>query len=186
MGSRRRSRPERPPAPREISPWGSTVNSALRISLATLMLIAGPGCSLILTKGPDPELHPPPECTTSVAAPVADTVIAAASLALAVAAAVVAAPGCPPPNQGGSEFCGFNKLAWFPAGAAAATAILFTTSAAVGYQRTSACRASLDPNALPPRGPVAPVTSLHPASPVEACPPVGDAPRVCTKATTWN
>jgi len=161
-------------------------NSMLRISLATLALVASPGCSLIFTKGPQPQANPPPECTASVAAPVADTVIAAASFALAVAAAVVAAPGCPPPNPGGSELCGFNKLAWFPAAGAAATTVLFTASAVVGYQRTSACGDSLAPDARPVPGPSLPGTSSLLDSQVKGCARVGDAPRVCTNAAPWN
>jgi hypothetical protein len=161
-------------------------NSILRISLAIVALVAGPGCSLIFAKGPQPEVYPPPECTSSVAAPVADTGIAATSFALAVAAAAVAAPGCPPPNPGGSELCGFNKLAWFPAGAAAALSVLFTASAVVGYQRTSACRDSLAPDARPLPGPVVPGTSSLLDSPGQGCARVGDAPRVCTNAAPWN
>jgi hypothetical protein len=55
---------------------------------------------------------------------------------------------------------------------------LFTTSAVVGYQTTSACRASLKPNALLPQ----PRASHLPASPSEVCAPVSDAPRVCPSA----
>jgi hypothetical protein len=165
----------------------------LRISLATLILIPNPGCSLILTKGPEPEVRPPPECTTSVAAPVADTVLATLSVALlglGVAGVVASGYGgvavsCPVSgcNSGVGEVLAISLSA---VAVGAATGALFITSAAVGYQRTSACRASLEPKALPALGPVVPATSLFPASPTKACAAVGDAPRVCTNATTWN
>ena len=146
------------------------------MSLAAVFVAALPGCSLILTKGPQPELHPPPECTTSVAAPVVDTVLAALSftlLGLGVAAETESSAPCT------GEFCSLNGIGqgsgWIAIAAGAATGILFTTSAVVGYQRTSACRASLEPNSLLPR----PRASLLPALPVEACGGVGDAPRTC-------
>jgi hypothetical protein len=151
-------------------------NSILRISSATLALVASPGCSLILTKGPQPELHPPPECTSSVAAPVVDTVLAALSftlLGLGVAAETEASAPCK------GEFCSLNGISqgagWIAIAAGAATGILFTTSAVVGYQRTSACRASQEPNALLPQA----RTLLLPVSPAKACAPLDDAPRVC-------
>ena len=60
----------------------------MRSTTALLMLavfgVATAGCSLFLTKGPQLEVQPPPPCTSSVAAPVVDTVLAAASLGLVV------------------------------------------------------------------------------------------------------
>jgi hypothetical protein len=159
------------------------VNLIPRALLATLLIVAGPGCSLILTKGPEPEVHPTPECTTSNAAPVADTVLAATSAALAIAAAAVAAQPCPPgPPFSVDSMCGYQHLAWFPAGGALLTGILFTTSAVVGYHRTSACRASLlEPNGQPPPPPVVLPSALLPRSPDEPCAPIGDAPRACNR-----
>jgi hypothetical protein len=160
------------------------VNSVLRISFATLALVASPGCSLVFTKGPEPEVHPPPECTTSVAAPVADTVFATASvvlLGLGVAAFADSTSSCK------GEFCGIGSGAGEVVGVGAIlvgalSGILFTTSAVVGYKRTSACRDSMAPDASPLSGSVVPATSLLPAAPWEACARVGDAPRVCTNA----
>jgi hypothetical protein len=155
------------------------LDSTLRISLATLFLGACPGCSLIFTHAPQPDVHPPPECTTSVAAPVVDTVVATASATLLGFGAAAAATPCTP---GDVNFCGLGQAAgWGAIVVGAVTGILFTTSAVVGYQRTSACRASLEPNALLPQ----PSASLLPASSVEVCASVGDAPRSCP-ATLWN
>ena len=146
------------------------------MSVAALFVAAFPGCSLIFTKGPQPELHPPPQCTESVAAPVVDTVLAALSvtlLGLGIAAEAESSAPC------AGQFCSLNGVGqgtgWIAIAAGAATGILFTTSAVVGYQRTSACRASLEPNALLPR----PKASLLPALPVEAFGAVDDAPRIC-------
>jgi hypothetical protein len=160
-------------------------DSILRISVATLILITSPACSLIFTKGPQPETKPAPECTTSVAAPVADTVLATASvvlLGLGVAAIADATAPCK-----GEAFCGIGSGAGEAVGigailVGALSGTLFTTSAVFGYQRTSACRASLEPNALPPSAPAIPATSLLPTAPSEACTRVSDVPRVCARA----
>jgi hypothetical protein len=160
------------------------VNLVLRLSLAALFLIASPGCSFIFTKGPEPEVHPPPACTTSVAAPVVDTVMVAASVALVIAGAGTASSQCNSSTSGfGFSFCGLNQGVGLGAViAGAVSGAVFTTSAAVGFNRTSACRASLEPNALPAPGPVVPATSLFPPSPTKACAPMGDAPRLCPRA----
>jgi hypothetical protein len=159
---------------------GGMVNSVLRISLATLILIASPGCSFIFTKGPEPEVHPPPECTTSVAAPAVDTVMIAASVALVVAGAATAASSCT--SGFGLNFCGLNQGVGLGAILlGAVSGVVFTSSAVVGFNRTSACRALLEPNALPPPSPVVPATSLFPASPTKACAGMGDVPHVCAR-----
>lgn len=150
------------------------------------MLIAAttPGCSLIFTKGPQPELHPPPECTASVAAPVTDTVLATLSVALlGLGVAGVVDSNSTRPCTPNSSLCSFGNgtestFSWGAVVAGAALGALFTASAVVGYQRTSACRASREPNALLQQ----PRAALLRASPVEACVPVSDAPRVCARA----
>jgi hypothetical protein len=159
------------------------VNSVLRISLAALFVVASPGCSLIFTKGPQPELHPqryadlhgttPLECTASVAAPVVDTTLAVVSFALLG----LGVAGAATHDQPNCEFlCGTEQaFGWVAVIVGAAMGALFTYSAVVGYQRTSACRASLEPNALLPQ----PRASLLPASPADACGAMDDAPRAC-------
>jgi hypothetical protein len=161
---------------------GSTLNTAL----ATLFLVASPGCSLILTKGPEPEVHPPPECTTSVAAPVTDTILAATSVALAIAGLAAASSSCPSTGQFGN--CGLGQGSGEIVGiGGAALGVLFGVSAGLGYARTSACRTSLAPGYLPPPTQLAPApeTALWPMLPSPGCLPTGDAPRLCAlKAPT--
>jgi hypothetical protein len=155
------------------------VNSVLRISLATLSVVASPGCSLIFTRGPQPEVHPAPECTASVAAPVVDTVLATASVTLLGLGVGAASTSCTGGSGPYPDFCGsVQQGGWGAVVVGAAMGALFITSAVVGYQRTSACRSSLEPNAMLPQ----PRASLLPASPAEACAPVGDAPRTCPRA----
>ena len=155
---------------------------SIRVPLAAFIAVS-PGCSLIFTKGPQPELHPAPECTQSVAAPVTDAVpatLSAALLGLGIAGAADSnsSPSC---TTGGGFYCsntGRDAEAGFGLGAivaGAALGVLFTASAVVGYQQTSACRASSEPSALLPQ----PRTLLLPASPAGACAAVGDAPRAC-------
>jgi hypothetical protein len=180
-------------AGQEVWRWGSAgaffprgpgghglLGSALRLSLVALLVGATPGCSLVLTKGPEPELHPPPECTTSVAAPVTDTLLAATSVALAIAGLAGSSSSCS--NTGGFNGCGIGKGTGEILGiAGAALGVLFAVSAGVGYGRTSACRASLGPDYVPPPTPPTPASesSLWPPTPSPGCPPQGDAPRVC-------
>jgi hypothetical protein len=165
---------------------GGMMNSVLRISLATLVLVASPGCSLILTKGPQTEMRPAPECTTSVAAPVVDTALATASFALSGFgvwnASASSRPTCGAASYPPSSFCtlgvvGWETAVWAVVVVGAGLGALFVTSAVIGYNRTSACRAL-----LPPPGPLVPATAPLPKSPAGTCAPIGDAPRICTKA----
>ena len=158
------------------------LDSALHLSLALLLLSASPGCSLILTKGPEPEVHPPPECTSSVVAPVADTILAAAAVTLAIA---VLATGCSSSTGFGNVGCGIGQGVGTGVGVGSgALALLFGVSAGFGYTRTSACRASLGPGYVPP-----PPTQLTPVPEASLWPPPrdclapADAPRVCALAT---
>jgi hypothetical protein len=138
----------------------------------TLVLVASPGCSLVYTRGPHPEIHPPPECTTSLAAPAADTALAVLSLTLlglGVASAAVRCPEC-----GGLDVVGLGAVVLGTGFGA-----LFTTSAAVGYGRTGACRSLKESNRPPPPAPPPASSTLLRALPSAACGPLGDAPRVC-------
>jgi hypothetical protein len=139
--------------------------------LVALVLVASPSCSLVYTRGPHPEIHPSPECTTSPAAPVADTGLAVLSLTLlGLGAASVGwvCPGC-----GALDLFGIGAIVLGTVFAA-----VFTTSAVVGYQRTGACRA-LKASEVPPAPLTASSSLLGPATPSEACPTSGDAPRRC-------
>lgn len=162
---------------------------------AMVLVLATPGCSFIFTRGPPPTPPPeglseppraaPPDCTSSVAAPVVDTVLGTMSLALLVAGIAGVAykePSCTP----GEWFCGFGRGYTQAVGGGAIivgtiTGAIFIASAAVGYQRTAACRAVLESSEqrLP-----APRTSVHPAAPREDC-PVDDAPRLCSRVAWW-
>jgi hypothetical protein len=148
-----------------------------------LLLGGAPGCSLILTRGPEVEIQPPPPCTTSNAAPVADTVLAVASAALAGLGVAAATSGSSCSGQGfGGIGCGIgNGVGDIAIAVGAPLTVLFAVSAGFGYNRTSACRASLPPDTiLPPTQltPV-PVTSLLPWKAPLGCAAAGDAPRVC-------
>ena len=148
-----------------------------RVLLATLILTVGPGCSLIFTRGPDPEAKPPPECTTSVAPPVIDTLLAAASVGLVIAGASAAKTTCVP-----SAFnpCGVSDAGWVAVIGGAASGLLFAGSAVIGYKRTSDCRAFREKNGLSPPTPDEPPKSLLKHGSAEAC-AVGDAPRACSR-----
>jgi len=163
------------------------VGPSLRAALAALLLVcSSPGCSLFLTKGPEPDLKPPPECTSVVEAPVIDTILAASSVALAVVLANSASAPCPSSQNGFGSFC-FNGVGWVGAAGAGLLALLFTSSAIVGYVRTSDCRASLAGTHAPPKTP--PKSSFLPGSAPDGCSDMGDAPRVCplpSKAPSWE
>src|SRR5450631_1195544 len=114
------------PSPRRS--WG-------RLWLACVLLLAAPGCSLVYVRPPQPQVHPLPECTASVAAPVTDTVLAVLSVTLLGLGAASVGLHCPE--------CGFLDVLGLGAVLlGTATSILFTTSAVLGYQRTGACRAA--------------------------------------------
>ena len=130
---------------------------------ASLLLVASPGCSFIFTRGPEPtpsaqrapepSRTPSPECTSSLAAPVVDTVLATASVALIVAG-VVAATSPEPPCQPAEWFCGIGRgagqaVGWGAIAVGAITGAVFTASAVTGYGRTADCRRAEE--ALPAR-----------------------------------
>jgi hypothetical protein len=145
------------------------------VLLLTLSVLSSPGCSLIFTQAPRTEVQPTPPCNASVAAPVADTVLAAASVGLIIAGVVVAT-SC---KSGGIDNLCFAPL--YGLGAVLAgtlTGALFTTSAVVGYERTSGCRA-LKASEVPPGPVTASSRLLLPAPSSAACPVSGDAPRMC-------
>lgn len=150
------------------------------------LLAVSPGCSLILTRGPpassaEYSQRDESACTESVAAPVADTVIATALLALTAWAIVEAAQPCPHPPQVVDSSCGWNGLLYFPAGAGGLLGALFTTSAVVGYSRTAACRESRG-WALAQKGSSLVAMPSMRREAAEDCARTGDAPRRCALA----
>jgi hypothetical protein len=118
-----------------------------------------------------------------VAAPVTDTVLAAASAVLAIAVLATTNSGC---SSGGQIGCNIGQgTGEVVAVAGAAFAVLFGVSAGVGYARTSACRTSLEPGFVPPPSSPAPPpqTSLWPPPRGLLCLSVEtDAPRACPAA----
>jgi|GEM_PF-2598924 len=152
---------------------------------------ANAGCSLIFTKGPQPEVQPPPPCTTDNGAPIADTVLAVASVAAVVGGALAYSEGKRQEQQGcGHEwFCGFgNQVGGGGLMVIGGLGILlFTPSAIVGFNRTADCRAWLaaNPQYAPPPSPSSPESSLL-LVPAQGCPTAGDVPRVCSAAAPWG
>jgi len=154
-------------------------------STAALMLVVfgiySTGCSLIFTKGPQPEVQPPPQCTTSNVAPALDTTAALLFAGGAITSFYVAATPCegwPVPNIPCSNQ-GEAGTYWALGAGAVALAALFTASAVVGFNRTAACTSS------PGFEPHQPASSPLPQSsfllvPQGGCPTPGDAPRSCS------
>ena len=158
----------------------------MRSTAVALMLLVfvqtNAGCSLFLTKGPQPEVQPPPPCTTSNVAPALDTTAALLSAVVATAA-FASTKSC---SSGEIIFCSSPDNIggiWAIAGVSTAFAALFTTSAIVGFNRTAVCRTSL--------GAESPASSPVPESsfllvPERQCPMSGDAPRICSSAAPWG
>lgn len=158
----------------------------LRAGLLTLIGVLNPACSLVLTKGPQPEVLPPPECTTSNGAPIADAVLAVASAGVATLGVLLAVEAqcdqyhCPQPGEGPTPAMGWGIAAF-----GVASAALFTTSAVVGFNQTAACREfqAHAPVSLGSRGTAGEFLPLA-LSRMPACPAGGDAPRLCEEAAT--
>jgi len=157
----------------------------VRIGWVMALVAASPGCSYIFTRGPpatpsvqqspEPSRPTSPECTSSVAAPVVDTVLAVMLTGLGVVGVVAATAPCT------GEYCDIGKGGGAVVGViGVATGLLFTASAVTGYRRTADCRAAPESYPLPPA-----TASLLPTSPVEGCRPVDDAPRLCRSVASW-
>ena len=164
-----------------------------------LLVVAVPGaastaCSFAFAKGPRPEVQPPPPCTTSNAAPVADTVLSVISVGAVVAGSLIYADSkksltCSPSNY----FCPLGGIGTGVEEATGVGAIiaggvgtlLFVPSAITGYGRTADCRAWLQANPQyagqpPPSNPSPPLV------PARRCPGQGDAPLLCPSEPSWE
>jgi len=118
--------------------------------LAAVLASTSAGCSLLYVKGPQPEVKPPPPCTTSNALPVEDVILAGTSVVVLTTGAILHAN-----ETVGSADHGKGAGLMVVGGIGA---LFFATSAIVGYSRTADCRAWLVPG---------PVTAL---SHEEGCP----------------
>ena len=149
--------------------------------------MANAGCSFIFTKGPQPEVQPPPPCTTSNTVPTVDAVIGGLGVVALVAGVVVAAEAASQPCSG---FGCAGEGAVIAAGGGGALlgvvgAAVFIPSAIVGFNRTAACRASLEAKPQQPASPSPPQSSLL-LVPPHGCPTAGGAPRMCSSAPPWG
>ena len=120
--------------------------SMVLVALA-FALVPGPGCSWIFVNKPPPEpvpMTPPVICTSSVASPVVDTVLAAIALGVGVAGIVAGSqpePACP-----SNDWCFTGLMSGVKTGSGVAGGILVASaiplafSAAHGYATTADCR----------------------------------------------
>jgi len=166
----------------------------MRSTAALILVVFGiysTGCSLMFTKGPQPEVQPPPPCTTDNGWPIADTVLAALSVAAAVAGGVLMADYNSRPrttcNPNTDPFCALgNGLSQAEQASGIGAVVLgvagvlaFTPSAVVGFNRTAACRASLESKPHQTASSALPQSSFL-LVPERGCPSLGDAPRNCS------
>ena len=110
-----------------------------------LALVPGTGCSWIFVNKPptDPvPVAPPVVCTTSVASPVVDTVLAAAALGTGIAAIATSSKssGSCTGGFGCIDLSGLNTAGMVSGVVLAATAIPLAFSAGYGYSTTAECR----------------------------------------------
>lgn len=155
----------------------------LRAGLLILVGLLNPACSLVLTKGPQPEALPPPECTTSNGAPIADALLALVSAGVATLGVLLAVEAqcdqyhCPKPGEGPPPAMGWGIAAF-----GVASTALFTTSAVVGFDKTAACREfqSHAPVSLGSGETAAEFLPLA-LSRIPACPAGGDTPQLCVQ-----
>ncbi len=141
------------------------------------LLAAGPACSFVFVRGPPQEAPAErepartPECTGSVAAPVADAVIGIAALAIATVGLSYGLSGCKPGFMG----CFDRDVGNVVALTAGVPSLVFLASALYGHVKTSDCREAKRCASSP--GSCAPL----PTPPVHACSNDRDCPagRVC-------
>ena len=154
----------------------------MRSSVALMLLVycfSTTGCSLLFTKGPQPEVKPPAPCTTSNVAPALDTTAAILTAAVMVTA-LTATGSCS--TTGWDFWCTNSSDAagiWATVGISAALTALFTTSAVIGFNQTASCRTSLGLEP-PPAAPAPLPESSFLLVPQRVCPTAGDAPRTCS------
>ena len=116
---------------------------ALLVTLA-LLLVPATGCSWIFVHKPPPgpvPVTPPAVCTSSVASPVVDTVLAAAALGTGIAfLAMSSHSGGTCSGFGCIDLSGLNTAGAVAGGVLAAAAVPLGFSAGFGYSTTAGCR----------------------------------------------
>ena len=154
-----------------------------------LLLVAGAastGCSFVYTRGPQPEVQPPPPCTTSNASPTADTALAVVSVGAVVAGSILYSQATKSNCSSGIADISCNIEQGAGIGAIIAGGVgtlVFVPSAIVGYNRTADCRAWLQANPEYVPQP-APSTSSSLLVPTHTCPSRGDAPLLCSSGAS--
>ena len=158
-----------------------------------LALLPGTGCSWILVHKPPPDpvpVTPPVVCTSSVASPVVDTVLAAAALGTGIAAVAMSS------RSGGSctgfgciDMSGLNTAGTIVGVVLGFAAVPLAFSAGYGYSTTAECRDLKDAQLACISGVEASCSRLMmPAldecakSSQEACASAGDATPGCREA----
>jgi len=134
---------------------GSSAGRALLRQVLLLPMLGGlamtgSGCSLLFTRGPALDRQPPEACTPSNGSAVADTALAAVSVAAVVVGSIAVAQGSKPGSNDLNEaVTGVGLI-----GAGGIGTVILVPSAVVGYNRAAACRAWLEiPSPIVPSSP---------------------------------
>jgi hypothetical protein len=156
-----------------------------------LALVPGTGCSWIFVNKPPPDpvpVTPPVVCTSSVASPVIDTVLAAAALGTGIAAIAMSSKssGSCTGGFGCIDLSGFNTAGIVAGVVLSATAIPLAFSAGYGYSTTDECRELKDTQLACVSGVEASCSRLMKSALDEcekssqaACASAGDVSRTC-------
>jgi len=145
--------------------------------LAAVLASTSAGCSLLYVKGPQPEVKPPPPCTTSNALPVEDVILAGTSVVVLTTGAILHAN-----ETVGSADHGKGAGLMVVGGIGA---LFFATSAIVGYSRTADCRAWLESEVRTAELPATPTPASF-LAPSLRCPTKRDVPRLCLGEAAWD
>jgi hypothetical protein len=119
------------------------VGRALLALTLAVVTVAGSGCSLIFARGPELERQPPEPCTSSNGYAIADTTLAAVSVAAVVGGSIAVADSTKArENKPAEGVAGLGLIGVGVIGTA-----IFVPSAVLGYNRAAACRAWLETQA---------------------------------------
>jgi hypothetical protein len=159
--------------------------------LASCALVPGTGCSWIFVNQPPPAplpVAPPVVCTSSVATPIIDTVLATAALSVGIATVAMSSKssGSCTGGFGCLDLSGLNTVGMVAGAVLGATAVPLAFSAGYGYSTTAECRELKDSQLACISGVEASCNRVMNAalaecekSSQEACASPGDASRSC-------